>query len=58
MANRKQKESPRIANDKMSCDICDNWVTMAHRQDGEGAGSIWVCNDCDTKFPKLKTIDN
>ena len=41
-------------NRSISCDICDNWVTMVSKQDGEGAGSIWVCRDCDEKYPRYK----
>ena len=44
----------KIMNNKISCEICDEWVTMANRQDGEGAGSIWVCNECDIKYPRWK----
>ena len=46
--------SLKIENNRISCEICDEWVTMANRQDGEGAGSIWVCDDCDIKYPKWK----
>ena len=49
--------SAKIKINRISCELCDNWVTIAHKQDGEGAGSIWVCNDCDKKFPRLKTLD-
>ena len=50
--------SLKIENNRISCEICDEWVTMANRQDGEGAGSRWVCDDCDKKFPRLKTLNN
>ena len=46
--------SLKIKNNQISCEICDKWVTTANRHDGEGAGSIWVCNDCDIKYPKWK----
>lgn len=52
MASKEYIERPRIANNRISCDICDNWVTIANKQDGEGIGYIWVCNDCDKKYPK------
>lgn len=28
------------------CDICDERVEKAEKKDGEGIGSIWVCEDC------------
>ena len=33
----------------ISCDICDEWVTVVNKQDG-----IWVCKECDEKYPKYK----
>ena len=39
-------------NSLLICDICDERVEIAEKQDGEGAGSIWVCNKCDIKYPK------
>ena len=41
-------------NNKISCEICDEWVTAVSRQDGKGAGSIWVCFECDKKYPRNK----
>ena len=48
------KDSP-LDNKKnrISCELCDEWVTVAFKQDG-----IWVCKKCNKKFPRLKTLDN
>ena len=37
---------------RMSCELCDEWVTIASKQDG-----IWVCKECDKRFPRLKALD-
>tara|TARA_R110002012_G_scaffold319064_1_gene538642 strand:- start:1848 stop:2003 length:156 start_codon:yes stop_codon:yes gene_type:complete len=38
----------------ITCDICDERVTMATKQDGEGIGHIWVCKECNEKYPRWK----
>tara|TARA_R100001443_G_scaffold60223_1_gene70604 strand:- start:559 stop:705 length:147 start_codon:yes stop_codon:yes gene_type:complete len=40
-------------NDRLICELCDTEVTVISKQDGQGAGSIWVCKDCDVKYPRI-----
>tara|TARA_R100000655_G_scaffold7920_5_gene21125 strand:+ start:2127 stop:2273 length:147 start_codon:yes stop_codon:yes gene_type:complete len=39
---------------RFTCELCDDEVTIVSRQDGEGAGSIWICIDCNEKYPRKK----
>lgn len=34
---------------KVFCDLCDKEVKKAEKQD-----EIWVCIDCDKKYPRIK----
>jgi len=39
-------ERPIIKNNKIKCENCFGWVTIANKQEGN-----WLCNDCSKKFP-------
>ena len=39
---------------RLICELCDCDVWQATKQDGQGAGSIWVCYDCNVKYPLTK----
>ena len=41
-----------IKNNRITCELCNNKVTIAHKQN-----SHWVCNDCYVSFPRLKTLN-
>ena len=38
---------------EMICDICDNVVKSAKKEDG-----IWICPSCEKKYPKAETETN
>lgn len=54
MANKRRKNSPRIVNCRISCDICEKWVTIVNKKYDEKSKKIWICNDCNEKYPIWK----